>query len=133
MFQEELGGPMLDGTFVLHSVTLPDSGPVDCPHRDDADAWGLCRLTRTNIIFVAGFPVPQIYDASAWISREHLPNYGPRTPDVDQNSYINADDFDLFSIAFESGCPCADYLGTGFVTGDSWDAFVADFEAGVTP
>lgn len=125
---------MLDGTFVLHSVTLPDSGAIVCPHRDDADAWGLCRLTRTNIIFVAGFPVPHTYDASAWIAWEHLPDYGPVTTDVNADGFVNSDDYDLWMIGFTAGCPCADYNGDFFVNGDDADQFAADFEAGgVTP
>ena len=125
MFQEELGGPMLDGTFVLHSVTLPDSGPVDCPHRDDADAWGLCRVTY-------GTP-PNTRDGSDWIRWEHLPNYGPRTPDVNADGFSNADDYDLWMIGYTAGCPCSDFDGNGFVNGDDADLFTSEFVSGVTP
>lgn len=38
---------MTPGSYILHALTLPASGPVDCPHSPDADAWGLCSTAPT--------------------------------------------------------------------------------------
>ncbi len=124
---------MTDGSYILAPVTIPASGAVDCPHRDDADAWGLCRVVRWKVVYVAGFPVPTLYDASDWISWQHLPNYGPVTPDVDASGFVNADDYDLWMIGYIAGCPCADYDHNGFVNGDDADDFTEQFQAGTAP
>ncbi len=50
--------------------------------------------------------------------------------DFDQNGFVNGDDFDGFSQAFELGFSTADFNGDGFVNGDDFDAFVDAFYAG---
>ncbi len=50
--------------------------------------------------------------------------------DFDGNGFVNGDDFDLFVAEFEAGGAGADFDGNSFVNGDDFDAFVAAFEAG---
>lgn len=57
-----------------------------------------------------------------------------RTPscpaDYDQDGFVTGDDFDAYVADFEAGNIEADFDGDGFVTGDDFDAFVIAFEAG---
>lgn len=124
---------MIDGSYIISSVTLPASGPVDCPHRPDADAWGLCRVVRWKVVYVAGFPVPTLYDASDWISWEKIPGLGPPTTDVNQDGQITGEDWDLWIIGFEAGCPCADFNQDGWCNGLDLDDFTEQFQAGTAP
>ncbi len=50
--------------------------------------------------------------------------------DLNCDGFVTADDFDLYSQAFEAGEITADYNNDGFVTGDDFDGFVAAFESG---
>ncbi len=50
--------------------------------------------------------------------------------DVDNNTFVNGDDFDTFSLWFYFGDPRADFDANGFVNGDDFDTFTAAFEAG---
>lgn len=54
----------------------------------------------------------------------------PCPPDLNNDGFVNGDDYDLFADAFESGTLDADYNSDGFVNGDDFDAFAEDFEAG---
>jgi len=54
----------------------------------------------------------------------------PCPPDLNNDGFVNGDDYDLFADAFESGGPAADYNDDGFINGDDFDAFAEDFEAG---
>lgn len=121
---------MIDGSYILHQITLPESGPVDCPHRPDADAWGLCRVTRVRVVFVAGFPIPTTYDDSPWVAWQHSTAYGPQTTNVTGSGALSGDDYDAFMVAWTAGCPCADFNGDSFVTGLDLDEFMERFLAG---
>lgn len=57
-----------------------------------------------------------------------VPVYCPA--DVDQNGFVNGDDFDRFADDFEQGLPAADFDRNGFVNGDDYDQFAAAFEWG---
>ncbi|MBL8760033.1 MAG: hypothetical protein JNL50_01905 [Phycisphaerae bacterium] len=50
--------------------------------------------------------------------------------DVNGDGFLNADDFDQFAAAFESGDPAGDFNHDSFVNGDDYDAFAEAFEAG---
>ncbi|MFO0835631.1 MAG: GC-type dockerin domain-anchored protein [Phycisphaerales bacterium] len=50
--------------------------------------------------------------------------------DVNDDGFVNGDDYDLFASWFESASPQADYNHDGFVNGDDYDAFASDFENG---
>ncbi len=50
--------------------------------------------------------------------------------DFDRNGWVNGDDFDGFTAAFEAGSILADIDHNTFVNGDDFDVFVAAFEAG---
>ncbi len=50
--------------------------------------------------------------------------------DVDQNGFVNGDDYDSFASAFEAAHPDADFNADGFVNGDDYDAFAEHFDAG---
>ncbi len=55
----------------------------------------------------------------------------PRCPaDYNQDGFVTGDDFDEYVLDFEAGIIAADFDGNGFVTGDDFDAFVVAFEAG---
>jgi len=55
----------------------------------------------------------------------------PRCPaDYDHDGFVTGDDFDAYVADFEAGNIAADFNGDGFVTGDDFDAFVTAFEAG---
>lgn len=122
----------LDGAYILSRPFTPEPGPVDPPHADDADAWGICRVTRVRVVSFNGLPVGvTTYDASPWITWQHRDAYGPQTTDLNADGFVNGDDLDAFMIAFEAGCPCADFDGNGFVNGDDVDLYQAMYENGV--
>jgi hypothetical protein len=50
--------------------------------------------------------------------------------DFDQTGFVDTDDFDAFTRAFEQGQMRADFDRSGFVDTDDFDAFVAAFEEG---
>lgn len=50
--------------------------------------------------------------------------------DVNQDCFLNGDDYDSYVLSFENGDPAADYNEDGFVTGDDFDLFVNDFVKG---
>lgn len=50
--------------------------------------------------------------------------------DVNEDGFVNGDDFDTFAEWFDVADAHADYNGDGFVNGDDFDAFAGDFEAG---
>ncbi|MCC6971002.1 MAG: EF-hand domain-containing protein [Phycisphaerales bacterium] len=50
--------------------------------------------------------------------------------DVNGDGFLNGDDFDQFSEAFETGDPSGDFNRDGFVNGDDYDGFAEAFEAG---
>ncbi len=50
--------------------------------------------------------------------------------DIDDSSFVNGVDFDIFVSAFEAGDPSADFDGNGFVNGDDFDLFAYHFVAG---
>ncbi len=56
---------------------------------------------------------------------------GPCCPaDFDENGFVNGDDFDAFSAAFEAGELSADFNGDTFVTGEDFDGYAAAFGGG---
>ncbi len=61
-------------------------------------------------------------------------NYGAYqyrcTADHDDNDFVNGDDFDAFVADFEAGLPAADIDGNTFVNGEDFDLFVSRFMAG---
>ncbi len=54
----------------------------------------------------------------------------PCPADFDDNTFVNGDDFDAFTAAFEVGDPTADFDANSFVNGDDADAFFERFVAG---
>jgi len=59
------------------------------------------------------------------------PGCGPTCPaDFNGDGFVTGDDFDAYIIEFEAGNPPSDFNGDGFVTGDDFDAYVSAFEAG---
>lgn len=105
---------MTSGSYILHALTLPASGPVDVPHRD-GDPYGICQTP------------------AGWVGWTFRVDYGPTTADVDGNGYVNADDYDLWISAFVAGCTCADFDGDGFVNGLDYDDFVDMFQGVIEP
>lgn len=55
---------------------------------------------------------------------------GPCPADLNHDSFVNGDDYDLFASAFETGGIDADFNLDGFVNGDDFDAFASYFEGG---
>ena len=51
-------------------------------------------------------------------------------PDINEDGFVNGDDFDAFAEMFEIGAIGADYNHDGFVNGDDFDDFANDFENG---
>ncbi len=59
------------------------------------------------------------------------PGCGPTCPaDFNGDGFVTGDDFDAFVIEFEAGNISADFDADGFVTGDDFDAYVLAFEVG---
>ncbi len=54
----------------------------------------------------------------------------PCPADLNQDGFVNGDDYDMFASAFESGDPDADFNQDSFINGDDYDAFASHFEAG---
>ncbi|MBL8760223.1 MAG: hypothetical protein JNL50_02890 [Phycisphaerae bacterium] len=50
--------------------------------------------------------------------------------DVDQNGFVNADDFDAFASAFDDADPAADFNRDGYVNGNDYDLFAGAFDVG---
>lgn len=50
--------------------------------------------------------------------------------DLNNDGFVNGDDYDFFAGAFEEGLLGADFNHDGFVNGDDYDAFASVFEAG---
>ncbi|MFO0834997.1 MAG: hypothetical protein U0638_08510 [Phycisphaerales bacterium] len=50
--------------------------------------------------------------------------------DVNNDCFVNGDDYDLFASWFEVADPNADFNNDGFVNGDDYDAFASAFENG---
>ncbi|MCC6970898.1 MAG: hypothetical protein IT434_11835 [Phycisphaerales bacterium] len=50
--------------------------------------------------------------------------------DVNEDGFVNGDDFDQFAEWFDVADTHADYNGDGFVNGDDFDQFAGEFEAG---
>ena len=50
--------------------------------------------------------------------------------DIDDNSFVNGDDYDSFAVWFFFGDPRADFDHNTFVNGDDFDAFYDAFFAG---
>ncbi|NUQ51457.1 MAG: hypothetical protein HUU19_02020 [Phycisphaerales bacterium] len=50
--------------------------------------------------------------------------------DVNNDGFVNGDDYDAFASAFDVADLCADYNGDGFVNGDDYDAFASNFDVG---
>ena len=48
--------------------------------------------------------------------------------DVNNDCFVNGDDYDLFASWFEVADPNADFNNDGFVNGDDYDAFASAFE-----
>lgn len=51
-------------------------------------------------------------------------------PDINEDGFVNGDDFDAFAEMFDLGAIGADYNHDGFVNGDDFDEFANDFENG---
>jgi hypothetical protein len=50
--------------------------------------------------------------------------------DVNNDGFINGDDYDAFASAFDNADQAADFNTDGFVNGDDYDAFASSFESG---
>lgn len=50
--------------------------------------------------------------------------------DVNEDGFVNGDDFDQFAEWFDVADTHGDYNGDGFVNGDDFDQFASEFEAG---
>lgn len=57
-----------------------------------------------------------------------VPIYCPA--DVDQNGFVNGDDYDAFAESFDTADKAADFNGDGFVNGDDYDLFAGAFDVG---
>lgn len=118
------------GMYILQQITLPDQGEIVCHAPPEADRYGICQCWHVEVrIVLTGVPVP-VRVVDGWVEWFHLPNYGPPTSDIDGDHFINGDDYDLFTLAFEVGCECADSNGDGFVNADDLDLFRTMFENG---
>lgn len=50
--------------------------------------------------------------------------------DVNNDGFVNGDDYDAFASAFDAADRCADFDGDTFVNGNDYDAFASNFDAG---
>ncbi len=50
--------------------------------------------------------------------------------DVNNDGFINGDDYDLFASHFDAADPAGDFNHDGFVNGDDYDAFASAFDGG---
>jgi len=50
--------------------------------------------------------------------------------DMNNDGFVNGDDYDVFADLFESGDLGADVNNDGFVNGDDFDVFAEAFDAG---
>lgn len=72
--------------------------------------------------------------ATDFLSGEQLPMFSSLAvlcpSDFNRDGFVTGEDFDGFVAQFELGTLAADFDGDGFVTGEDFDAFVAAFESG---
>jgi len=99
------------------------------PHFPNLPASGFLSLARSRSNYD-----PRIHSGPAW---ENIENPDPDTEevldcpaDIDFNGFVNGDDFDKFIADFEAGAIAADFDNNGFVNGDDFDAFSGNFEKG---
>ena len=105
-------GPSAGGSIVTGSNTptlvIENTGPSD--------------VGRYDCLLVA----PSGVDLTAAVTLDA----GLCPADFDTNGFVNGDDFDGFTAAFEQGDPSSDFDSNSFVNGDDFDAFTLAFEAG---
>jgi hypothetical protein len=63
-----------------------------------------------------------------WTQTISIPHFCPA--DYLCTGFVSGDSLDAFTRAWEAGNPNADFLQTGFVNGDSFDAFVLHWQNG---
>lgn len=102
---------------------------------DDGNTW-----TRFSVQGAGGIPNACIVDLRLEPSRRRMvaasqgrgawsvPIYCPA--DVDQNGFVNGDDYDAFAESFDTADKAADFNGDGFVNGDDYDLFAGAFDVG---
>lgn len=69
-------------------------------------------------------------EGSEGVFRAHLPVPPTCDADVNFDGFVNGDDYDAFAADFESGTSDADVNFDGFVNGDDYDTFALAFEVG---
>lgn len=95
--------------------------PLDGVHFGDVAAGLHSRLI---VNFVSSFQGTLIDYAELTVI------YDACLADLDDNGFVNGDDYDLFASAFDAADPVADLDANGFVNGDDYDLFASAFESG---
>jgi len=97
------------------------------PANGGANATIATQINETTQPLLWSFQQPLAVNNTTVLSVVCIP---PCHPDYNGDGFVTGEDFDLFLADFESGSIKADYNGDGFVTGEDFDAFVAAFEIG---
>lgn len=131
---EDGGGwlPLEAGNLVVSDVTMPGhnlvAGVVGC-------AGGATMTFTPNIRFKDAFVNNQtqfrctVANACGGVTSD--PAFFTICPaDFDCDGFVSGDDFDAYVAQFELGNIAADFDHDGFVTGDDFDAYVIAFEGG---
>jgi hypothetical protein len=102
------------------------------PFLDATGASGLELDDRGELWSARRFPTPHSrvgFNGTAFTGT--LGAYQHRCDaDLNDDGFVNADDYDTFAQAFEDGSPDADVNQDGYVNGDDYDAFAEAFEEG---
>ena len=109
------------------SLMISDSTDVDGDgnkfEKTPLDLDGKPRQADITTVADTGVGTPAI-DRGCYESQPPCP------ADINQDGYVNGNDYDLFASAFESADPDADFNQDGYVNGNDYDAFASHFEAG---
>ncbi len=92
---------------------------------------GLVPFTETEMLQHAGVAYGGSDTLEAQIGRpeDFVTNFRCQA-DYDKDGFLTGDDFDRFVSDFEAGRKAADFNGDGFVTGEDFDDFVSEFQIG---
>ncbi len=91
----------------------------------------LVPFTETEMLQHAGLAYGGSDTLEAQIGRteDFVTNFRCQA-DYDKDGFLTGDDFDRYISDFEAGKKSADFNGDGFVTGEDFDDFVNDFQMG---
>ncbi|MBL8762046.1 MAG: S8 family serine peptidase, partial [Phycisphaerae bacterium] len=123
-----------DNQSALFSVTASGTSIGYQWKKDGVDIGGAnsnsYSIASTDLSDSGSYSVVISNSCGSLESSPALLTVNPCPSDLNADGFVNGDDYDLFSSAFDAGDPGADFNNDGFVNGDDYDAFASAFENG---